>query len=196
MPSPSERPGPMRQIASNVAATTKYEVDCSYGRDLLVVHHVTGSTGGYVSGKAASAKRMDVHETARGDTHAITSAARSGTAVTVTIVSTTGMLAGDKVIMKNIVGDIEYNGTYDIASVPGGGVTFTYTHADSGTDTSGLHGTVQHISQVAHHGGTNIKSSNTTTGYSCVFADVPEFMELTLSVGGGTHNVWVQVLAG
>lgn len=196
------RVGGWDQIAANAVAETKYEINCTHGRHLAVFHHITGSTGGFVSLKMASAPRMATHEPDRADTQTVTTATRSTTVVTVTVASTTGMKAGDKVVLKNVVGDIEYNGTFDIASVPGGGVTFTYTHGTSGTDTSGVNGTVQHIRHAAHPAtgtdgpaGFGIQTSDSTASYYCVYRDVSEYVELTLDFGGGVHSIWVQVLA-
>jgi len=45
---------------------------------------------------------------------------------------------------------------------------------------------------IAHHGkGTNIKSANSATGYTCIFEAVSDWVEVTLNYADGTHTVTV-----
>jgi hypothetical protein len=188
------RPGPWKLVHDGITATATAEVDCRWGRHLLVMHQTVGSTGGYcyLEMRNGSTEKSVGGQVSTIIATATAGAVRTTNVVTITTTAVHGLVAGDMAIVSG-VDSSTFNGTFAVASAA---TTTTFTYAQTAADETSQNGSVRGIAQVAHHGGgQNIKSSNTTTPYTSRFDDVSEYVGVVCSVGGGQSWVWCQVLS-
>jgi len=192
------RPHSIVHAFSGITATDSVEVNCLHATLLWVMHHISGATGGYVSIKhrsKSSAQAANEATYGNGDAVAITSLTRATNVVTVVTAAAHGMVTGNKVVVRGPKGSQTFDGEFAIASVAD---TTHLTYAQTASDEVALGGYCSEIVEVSPPttGGrnNNIKTSNTATSYTSIFADPSPYVMLTCNVGAGTHHVSVQAM--
>jgi hypothetical protein len=190
------------QLADAISATAYYDLFLGHNGTLEVMHNIAGYTGGWTSLVVCRDTR-DVEKT-RGWTikPETASAATSGLSVdtnvlTVRTLIPTDLLVGETVI---IVGSgmtvANLLTTHAIATKVS---TSEYTIALTTANALKGDGTIYRVVETAHPASTNtngmnIQSGNQTASYLTAWYNVAGAVRLTVTVGGGTHNVYARLL--